>query len=392
MRRRNPNYDFLRTKLDREQARGIVLEGGSRSGKTWSVIYYLIRLCAAGDNLVINVVKETFAGFKTTLYSDFTRILTPEPINEPNPFGNVQNIQTYHFHGSRFNFIGADQASKFHGAACDYFWINEALDVDQSIFDQLEMRCRKAWIMDYNPKVSGHWIFDKVLKRSDVAFLKTTMLDNPYIGEWERKKILSYEPTPGNIAAGTADDYMWKVYGLGERCAQSGLIFPYVNWIDRFPEDVDRHWFGLDFGYTVDPTALVRIASNGTNLYLKEELYEPIDSADVLYSIIAPVVGQNIIWCDSADPGMIKDLQRKGLRAFSVKKFPGSIQHGIDVMKRFTLNIVSSPNFPKEQAKYAWRTIQGIQVNEPIDQYNHLWDASRYGSQMELSKRAGFTV
>lgn len=366
-----------------------MLEGGSRSGKTWSVIDYILNI-AAHERAVINIIKETYNSFKTTLYDDFAKRLTGLEIE--NPFGKVRDIPSFNLFDCKINFLGADQASKFHGAACDYFWINEALDVDQSIFDQLEMRCRKAWIMDYNPKVSDHWIFDKVLKRSDVAFLKTTMLDNPYIGKWERKKILSYEPTPENIAAGTADDYMWKVYGLGERCAQSGLIFPYVNWIDMFPAEVDRNWFGLDFGYTVDPTALVRIANNGTNLYLKEELYEPIDSADVLYSVIAPAVGQNIIWCDSADPGMIKDLQRKGLRAFSVKKFPGSIQHGIDVMKRFTMNIVSSPNFRKEQANYAWRTIQGIQVNEPIDQHNHLWDASRYGSQMELSKRAGFTV
>lgn len=386
------NFAFLASEIIANERRGVILEGGSRSGKTWSTIDFIIQLCATNQDarLVINIVKETYTGFKTTIYDDFSKRLTGFGID--NPFGSVRDIPNYNLFGNKINFIGADQSAKFHGAACDYFWINEALDVDQAIFDQLEMRCRKAWIMDYNPKTSVHWIYEKVIPRPDVSFLKTTMLDNPFIGKWERKKILSYEPTDINIRNGTADDYMWKVYGLGERCAQSGLIFPYVNWIDRFPDEVDRVWFGLDFGYTNDPTALVRIAVNGNQLYLKEETYTPIESADVLCSVVKPIVNESIVWCDSADPGMIRDLQKHGIRAFAVKKFPGSIQHGIDVMKRFSLNIVKSDNWRKEQANYAWRTINGIQVNEPIDGYNHLWDASRYGCQMELSRRAGFTI
>lgn len=385
----NKNFSF--TKLEIQSGkRGIILEGGSRSGKTWSVIDYIIFIATTQKGQVINIVKETYNSFKTTLYNDFAKRL--DVLDIDNPFSKVRDVPSFTLFSTKINFLGADQDSKYHGAACDYFWINEALDVSQSIFDQLEMRCRKAWIMDYNPKLSVHWIYDKVLKRSDVALLKTTMIDNPFIGKNEKKKLLSYEPTPENIEAGTADDYMWKVYGLGDRCAQSGLIFPYVRWIDRFPDDVDRYWFGLDFGYTIDPTALVRIAVNGTNLYLKKELYSPIDSADVLHEIIAPIVQKSLIWCDSADPQMIRDLQRNGLRAFPVKKFPGSIQHGIDVMKRFSLNIVNCDDFKTEQANYAWRTIQGIMINEPIDKYNHLWDASRYACQMELAKRAGFTI
>lgn len=360
------------------------------SGKTWAVLDFILMLCATSNGLTINIIKETFAGFKTTLYADFAKRL--DQVHEPNPFSTVQNISNYTLWGNKIAFLGADQAAKFHGASCDYFWINEALDVDQSIFDQLEMRCRRAWIMDFNPKLTTHWIFDKIEKRPDVTWLQTTMMDNPFIGIWEKRKIQSYEPTPENIANGTADDYMWSVYGLGLRCAQTGLIFRNINWIEHFPDEVERIWFGMDFGYTVDPTALVKIAVNGNDLYLMECLYVPVENADVLHLIIAPIVGSSIVWCDSADPQMIKDLQRKGLRAFPVKKFHGSIQHGIDVMKRYRLNIVSTPNFKKEAANYAWRSIQGIQINEPIDQFNHLWDASRYGCQMELSKRVGFTV
>jgi phage terminase large subunit len=389
----NKNFKILAYHLIlKRDKRGIVLEGGSRSGKTWATIDFLIQLCAHNKfkGLTINIIKETYAGFKTTIYNDFAKRLTYLEIE--NPFATVRDVPSFSLFGNRLNFIGADQASKFHGAGCDYFWINEAMDVQQTIFDQLEMRCKVAWILDYNPKFSMHWIFDKLEKRPDVLFFASTMLDNPFVSSAEKVKILSYEPTKINIDQGTADDYMFAVYGLGKRAAQTGLIFPYVTWIDRFPEQVERVWFGLDFGYTVDPTALVKIGVSGTNIYLEERLYNPVESADVLYNIISPVINQSVCWCDSADPGMIKDLQKKGLKCFPALKKQGSIQHGIDVMKRFKLNIVNSPNFRKEQENYAWRTIQGIQVNEPIDQFNHLWDASRYGCQMELSKKAGFTI
>jgi len=338
---------------------------------------------------VIYLIKETYNSFKTTLYNDFNVRLPQHGI--PSPIAGLKEVQSFDLFGNRIYFIGADQPSKFHGAGCDYFWINEALDVQQAIFDQLEMRCRQFWWMDYNPKTSDHWVYN-LEKRADVSFCHTTILDNPHVSKWEKKKIQGYEPTQENIEAGTADDYMWQVYGLGLRASPQGLIFPNVNWIEQFPDDVDRVWYGLDFGYTVDPTALVKIAVNGNNLYLEEKLYTPIDNAALLTDVLHPIVMDSLIWADSADPLMTKDLQRAGLKCYPVKKFSGSIQHGIDVMKRYRLNIVRSVNFKREADNYKWREINGIPLNEPVDQFNHLWDASRYGAQMELSKKKGFTV
>lgn len=114
--------------------------------------------------------------------------------------------------------MGADRPEKFHGASSDYFWINESLDVSQQIFDQLEQRCRKFWWMDYNPKYHEHWVYDRVCKRPDVSLFHSTFLDNPNISPKEKNKILSYDPTnEANVRSGTADDYMWRVYGLGLR-------------------------------------------------------------------------------------------------------------------------------------------------------------------------------
>jgi hypothetical protein len=83
------------------------------------------------------------------------------------PFADKKEVSSFSLFGNRINLLGADNAAKFHGAGCDVFWINEALDVSQDIFDQSEMRCRKFWFMDYNPKVTDHWIFERVEPRDD---------------------------------------------------------------------------------------------------------------------------------------------------------------------------------------------------------------------------------
>lgn len=374
-----------------DKKRGAILEGGARSGKTWSSIDFLIWVCASYPNkgLLIFLLKDTYAGFKTTLYDDFNRRLPDHGL--PSPFTNVKEINSFYLFGNKIMLVGADQPEKFQSAGCDMFYANEALPIRKETWKQIEMRCRLFWWCDYNPMFTDHWLYD-FEKREEVTFCRSTMLDNPDTPEWQRKTILSYEPTDANMKAGTADDYLWNVYGLGLRSSPQGLIFPNVQWIDRFPDDVSRTWFGLDFGYTNDPTALVKIGVNGNDVYLEEQLYRPIDNAGLLIEVLTPIVHGSLVWADSADPQMIKDMQKAGIKCFPVKKFPGSIQHGIDVMKRYRLNIVRSVNFKKEAENYKWREINGISLNEPVDEFNHLWDASRYGCQMELAKRAGFTV
>lgn len=379
----NPNYVHLERKYQKG-ARGSILEGSSRSGKTWSSVDMILRLCTHYEtNAVINIIRETYNSFKTTLYDDFNRRLPMFGV--PSPFEGRKEVSTFYLFGNKINLLGADNPSKFHGAGSDYFFINEGLDIDQDIFDQSEQRCRKFWWIDYNPKKSEHWIFDKVIPRSDVTFLKTTFLDNPFISRAERNKILSYEDTEYNRKQGTVDTYKWKVYGLGERCAPEGLVFPYVTWINEFPKDVERIFYGMDFGYTVDPTAIVKIGVNGRNIYLKKLFYYPVDNAELLSRILNRLITkEDVIWCDSADPGMIGDLQRKEFLAVGAKKFPGCIQHRIDIIKRYKIHIVRDKDFRKEQENYSYKEINGIRLNEPVDNFNHLWDATGYACQHEL--------
>ena len=205
----NPNYAILYNAIKDQKYeknekgddvlvrgyRGAALEGSSRSGKTWSGVDIIIWIClfVEPEGCTINIYRETYNEFKTTLYDDFKRRLDDYGLD--NPFHKNQEVKSFKIGKSRIYFLGDGK----HGGGCDYAFFNEMMFINQSVFDQTEMRCRKFWWADYNPSVTDHWFFDKVLSRPDVAFLRTTYLDNKYISPQEKNKILSYEPwKPGS--------------------------------------------------------------------------------------------------------------------------------------------------------------------------------------------------
>lgn len=379
---------------------GAVLEGSSRSGKTWSSVDNIVLLASKVEtDATINIIKETYNSFKTSLYEDFDRRLPDFGI--PSPFAGKKEVSSFFLLGSRVNLLGADSETVMHGVGSDYFYINEALDVSQNVFDQLEQRCRKFWWMDYNPKLTDHWIYNKVVTRSDVGFLKTTFLDNPYISPAEKRKILSYEPThpedrhlpveerrkhPTNIKEGTADSYMWNVYGLGMRCAPEGVIFD-VEWVSEMPKDLIKYCWGSDIGQTNSPSVVVRsgvdrIAKPGEskpNLYLECLAYQPTPSPNDYVNLLAGIEGLGHVWADSAVPEYISACQKARMKVNGVRK--GRILDGIARMKNYRIKLVRNGFYHevnKEANNYKYREIYGIKTNDPIDDFNHFWDASRY--------------
>jgi len=154
---------------------GLLLEGSSRSGKTTAAIDFQVMLTSTFEtNATINVIRDTYNSFKTTLYDDYAKRLSDFGIVD-NPFLRKQEISTFKLFGNRVNFLGADgDLSKFMGAGSDYVYFNEVLDIPKEVFDQATMRCRKFWFADFNPKYADHYIFNSVMPRSDVGYLKTT--------------------------------------------------------------------------------------------------------------------------------------------------------------------------------------------------------------------------
>jgi hypothetical protein len=420
----NPNYKFLHSAITQQEYddkdklingyRGCVLEGSSRSGKTWSGVDIIIWLCLYKEkNATINVYRETYNEFKTTLYEDFKRRL--DDYGLPNPFRYLKEVKSFRINGNVINFLGDGK----HGGGCDYAFYNEMMYIPPEVFDQSEMRCRKFWWGDYNPSFTDHYVFDRVVPREDVGFLRTTFLDNKYISPQEKAKILSYEPWlpgsyevgdddvhyngqpisetnqppphPKNIDQGTASEFDWKVYGLGLRGAMQGVIFDRVHWIDKFP-DID-YTYANDFGFTADPNAFGRYAEDDKNIWVELLIYQPIETPDELARTLDALGVERYkpIACDSADKytgenkgtvEMVKGLKEAGYReAFKISK-KKSVMYWILSMKKKKIHVVKNhlwKHVKKERENYRFKEVNGILINQPIDQYNHFWDMARYG-------------
>ena len=327
--------------------------------------------------------RQTYNSHKTTLYTDWNNRLTAFGLY--NPFPKAKEVSEFKINSNRYIFLGCDNPDKYEGAGCDIAYYNELLDQPKSVWDAIEQRCNEFMIGDYNPKFTVHWVYDNLLRRSDCAYLHTTFKDNPYIPAPQLKKILSYEPTDFNIKKGTADDYMWRVYGLGLRAAQTGLVFKNVDWITSLPE-VKYFNYGLDFGFTNDPTCLIKACIIGKDLYVQKLIYQPIENSDLLAQHLTKIgLGRNdIIIADSSDiggtsqDGFVKDLRYAGFQVIKAKKGKGSIEEGIAKIKKYRLHIVKDDDVVKEQENYCYKTINDIPTNQPIDAFNHFWDAVRY--------------
>lgn len=398
----NPNLVHLHNNYTKKS--GALLEGSSRSGKTWSSVDFLIYLCSVvSEDAIINIIKETYNSFKTTLYDDFNRRLPMYGIQSP--FADKQEVSQFKIFGNKINLLGANNETVFAGVGCDYAYFNEMLDINKSVFDDTEQRCRKFWWGDYNPKATEHWVYNNVAARKDVAFLKTTFLDNPYISDAEKRKILSYEPThpedrnlpfkqrrlhPTNIVEGTADDYRWNVYGLGLRSAPEGIIFQHVTWIDKFPDGIERVFYGSDLGYTNSPSTIVKVGVEGKNLYLEKLFHTPTPSPnEYIPAVRAHVPATSTLVVDSADAlGFIMACRRAkpAIKVVPVNKFNGSIKFGIGLMKDYKIHIVDCPEWRSEQAGYRYKEVHGIKLDEPFDDNNHLWDAARYAVLTNLMR------
>lgn len=328
---------------------------------------------------------------KSTLLKDFEDIV--EKYNLPvTPKINANRPeQIYNLNGSEFAFFGLDYDQKLHGRTQDWFWINEAMEVSKSHFDQLEMRTTQGGIIDYNPSDDLHWIFD-IQKRNDVTVIHSTMLDNPFLPEVITNKIKSYEPTPENIAQGTADEYMWQVYGLGQKARLEGVVFDNWDVVDGIPEDATSIGYGLDFGYTNDPTALIAGYVQDNEIYLDEVLYETgMTNPDISKAMERLEIDKTSdIFGDSAEPKSVEEIRRSGFRGITpVVKGADSINFGIDIMKSHTLHITRrSDNLELELRRYKWAVDKtGRSLNKPIDGYNHAIDAARYLVMSKLASK-----
>lgn len=367
-------YDHLLT----SKKKIIVEQGGTRSGKTYNIILWIIfEYCTNNTNKVITVCRKSFPSLRATVLRDFMSILEGHNLyNEK--FHNKSNSEYYLF-GNLIEFISLDQPQKIRGRKRDLLFINEGNELYWEDWQQLVFRTQERIVIDFNPSDEYHWIYDKVLPRDDCAFFKTTYLDNPFVEESIKKEIELLKDT---------DEQYWQIYGLGERAASRSTVFRYAE-VSHIPEDAELVAYGMDFGFTNDPSTLVSVYTKDINLYVKEHLYRTaMTTNDIHKFLLSEKLENKPIYADSAEPRLIEELRRMGHNILPSLKGKDSINAGIDLLKRYKINILStSTNAISEFRNYKWREDKtGALLNTPIDDNNHIIDPCRYATYSILSK------
>jgi phage terminase large subunit len=367
-------------KIDGFRKRIRIVQGGSSAGKTFAILSLLYSYAANPEcgPLEISVVSESIPHLRRGALKDFLKMLNMTGLYQEELYNRT--LLRYDFpHGSYIEFFSADQSDKMRGARRDVLFVNEANNIAWEAYHQLAIRTRTAIYIDYNP-VREFWAHTELMHDPDAEFLLVTYKDNQaldpaIIREIEKAK------TKAETSAYWAN--WWKVYGLGQVGTLQGAIYEDFEVVEGI--DVSRAKFvalGLDWGFSNDPTALVAIYRQGDCLLIQELLYATgltnQDIADKLRTL-----GITRAWeivADSAEPKSIEEIYRLGFNIKPAEKGPDSVRNGIDILKRFKLQVTKdSTNLIKELRSYTWATDkEGKNTGVPIDSFNHACDALRY--------------
>lgn len=367
-------YIFEQTLKSYEQGKKVIIhKGGTGSGKTYDLMLFLcFYVGCTMPNQVITVVSES----KPHLDIGTIRILK-SVIKSLEMWTDADfNISTsrYTFHnGSIIEFFSADRIDKALGARRDWLYGNEINSLKLEVWDELARRSENV-LGDFNP-TAQFWLEEWIANYDDSVVITSNYLHNSFLPETEKKRIAKRASRDANFKRIHID----CEYGVYE-----GLVFD--SWMQCDSVPGGRVVYGLDFGYTNDPTALVKVTDTPEALYLEEVVYR----TGLLNKDIAMLMeqaglkkGYDEIIADSAEPKSIDELRLMGFNVKPALKGPDSIRAGIDKLKSKPLYVTkSSLNLIKELRNYAWVLDKsGKATNKPMDGFNHGIDAARYASE-----------
>ena len=363
-----------------------VVQGGTSSSKTFSVIPLLITYATQKSGAEISVVSESIPHLRRGAIRDFIKIM--EWTGNFNSDRWNKTSLTYTFaNGSFIEFFSADQPDKHRGARRDVLFINEANNVTWETYMQLSIRTRKFIYIDYNPSAE-FWAHTELIGKPNTDFVILTYRDNEAL---EPAIVAQIESAKEKAATSDYWRNWWNVYGLGLVGSLQGVIFNNWKQIDELPTDVKLVGIGLDFGFTNDPTAAIGVYQQDGRYILDELIYE----TGLLNSdIAAKLKGYTCtIIADSAEPKSIEDIARKGLRIKGATKGQDSIRFGIQLLQEHEWSVTSrSLNLIKELRGYSWEVDKtGKQTGNPIGHLNHIIDAWRYWGLDNLHKKYDFS-
>lgn len=299
-------------KIAAMEGRYRVIQGGTRAGKTFGTLQYLIALAEQSNNIIITISSDTFPALRLGAMRDFMYILT-----QTNHWVYFEENKTYSTYtckatGSIIEFVGLDEPLKARGPARHILFVNEANRIKWEVFEQLAMRTSGYIFIDYNPS-SKFWVHEKIIPREDASFEILTYLDN--------------EEIPANIKADIEshdrDSNWWKVYGLGQIGELEGNVLKGWEFLDILPEPKELMLYGMDFGFNPDPCTFMSLWKLDGAIGIQEEwVQKELTSKDIIDKVLStPGFDMtSLIIADNARPEIIRDMQQAGLQVIPCVK------------------------------------------------------------------------
>lgn len=365
--------------------RRIFHQGGMSSGKTVNILAALATLCSeeepsGEEQVVTTVTAQSFPHLKGGALRDFETFIAPTFKGAIKSYHKTDHLYTFKT-GMQMEFKVFENEMTAHGAKRRRLFVNEAPTFTEPIFFQLDSRSEQT-IVDYNPSIR-FWAHEKFIGREGNKLIISDHRHNPFLTEAKHREIESiydFEKREG-------DYELWKVYARGLTGNVTGIIFPDWELIEDedYPDDIDQQVYSIDFGYTNDPTAIVKHCKIGRTIFVKELAYEtgiPAHQVVLILKANGFNPDSDVLYCER-DPDSIRELKRLGVTyALGAKKGPGSVNAGINLIKTFRVKYTaSSRNIHRERSLYIWEVDKetGKSINVPVDRNNHAMDAIRYG-------------
>jgi phage terminase large subunit len=373
-----------------------VIQGGTSAGKTEGIIALVIDECLENRAVDFTIVAESVPALKDGALKIFKATM--------NDWGYWYDIyynatdRIYNFpNGGRAQFKSFDTVGKAKASGKrTHLFVNECQYVPFPIVEELMTRTYKEVWFDYNPN-NPFWVQEEVIPRDDAELLILTYEDNEATPErvkqdFKRRKAKAFfNPLdnwelPSNIKSAYHANWC-RVYIRGELGSLEGVIFSNWSVTSEIPRD-GLVGYGMDFGYTNDPSTLIACyVVNGVRIF-DEVIYQRGLTTPNLAKLIQERVQHEYIYADSADPKTIAELQSYGIKVRGAVKGPDSIKFGISILQEEPFKVTErSVNLIKELREYCWdKDREGNNTQQPIAIYNHCIDAMRYIAMERLSK------
>lgn len=349
------------------------VNGGSSSSKTISIIIWLIDYCQTHKNKIVSVVSETRPHLAKGASRDFINIMQSHNYFKDDFWNKTDLVYSFET-GTKLEFFSADQPGKVRGPRRDVLFLNEGNNISYEIFTQLEIRTNNIVWIDSNP-THEYWAYTELLGKKDIDFVTLTYHDNEALS----KNIIE------TIESRKDNKQWYNVYGLGQLGQLEERIYSGWQIIKDIPFEAKLVRYGMDFGYTNDPTVIIAIYRYNNAFIIDEITYLKGLSNKTIADIFLNKPKALII-ADSSEPKSIEEIYSYGVNIIGANKGPGSVYQGIQYVQNQKISITErSIKTIKAYRNYLFIKDKDERIlNEPDDtihEWSNSMDALRYGME-----------